>query len=69
MLMHVLCMRATALPIQSLSIKVEWRMQSQSRKGTANPSMIPHAPKVEKERKGSLNAITATAAIISNQHA
>jgi hypothetical protein len=42
---------------------------SQRRKGTPNPSMIPQAPKVEKERKGRPNVVTATMVIILSLHA
>jgi hypothetical protein len=53
--MHLLRMKATILPIQSPSKKARERcMQSQRRKGTPNPSMIPQFPKVEKEIKGRL---------------
>jgi hypothetical protein len=44
-------------------------IQSQRRKGTPNPSMIPRARKVEKERNGIPNAVTATMFIILRMHA
>jgi hypothetical protein len=44
-------------------------MHSQTRKGTPNPSMIPQAPKVEKERKGIPNEVNATMVIIMIQNA
>jgi hypothetical protein len=44
-------MKLATLPIQIPRKKVRERhMQSQRRKGNSNHSMIPQAPKVEKER-------------------
>jgi hypothetical protein len=52
-------MRSTTLPIQILSRKARERsMQSQRRKGTLNPLMIPQVPKLEKERKLRPNVVT-----------
>jgi hypothetical protein len=68
--LHLLCMKETTLPIQIPSKKAREKcMHIQIRKGNSNHLMIPQDPKVENQRKGRPNVVTATTVIIMSPHA
>jgi hypothetical protein len=68
--MHLLFLRATTHSIQSSNRKERARhILNKRRKEIPNPSMIPPAPKVERERNEIQNVVTATMDIIPNHHA
>ena len=70
MQMHLLCMKTATYSIQSPSRKErEMCVLSKRRNAIPNPLMIPLAPIVEMERKGSQSVVTAIAYIISNHRA